>query len=48
MIIILFLFPRMSERSAHIGTTGALLIMVLVISVCGMTLPTEATTGECI
>lgn len=36
----------MSERYTQIGNKGALLVMVLVISVWEMTVPMEATTGE--
>lgn len=48
MLTLLFLRPRMSERYTQIGSKGALLVMVLVISVWEMTVPTEAATGECI
>lgn len=37
----------MSERYTPIGSKGALLVMVLVVSVLEMTVLTEATTGEC-
>lgn len=36
----------MSERYARIGSKGALLVMVLVISVWEMTVPTEGAKGE--
>lgn len=36
----------MSERYTQIGSKGALLVMVLVISVWEMTQQTEAATGE--
>ncbi|KAG7497334.1 hypothetical protein JOB18_035852 [Solea senegalensis] len=36
---------RMSERYTHIGSKGALLVMVLVVSVWEMTVPTEGATA---
>lgn len=39
-------FPRMSERYTQIGSKGALLVMVLVVSFWEMTVPTEATAGK--
>lgn len=48
MVTVLCLLLRMSERYTQIGSKGALLVMVLVISVWEMTAPMEATTGECI
>lgn len=48
MVIVLFLSARMSERYMQIGSKGALLVVVLLISVWEMAVPTEATTGECI
>lgn len=48
MITVICLLLRMSERYTRIGSKGALLVVVLVISVWEMTAPMEATIGECI
>lgn len=48
MVTVLFLSARMSERYMQIGSKGALLVVVLLISVWEMAVPTEATTGKCI
>lgn len=45
-VTLVFLFARMSERYMQIGSKGALLVMVLVISVWEMSAPTEGSTGE--
>lgn len=37
---------RMSHRHTQAASTVALLVMVLVISVWGMSTPTEGATGE--
>lgn len=46
MLTAFLVFPRMSERYTQIGSKGALLVMVLVVSFWEMTVPTEATAGE--